>query len=135
MKPSFRYIKYLVTTLVWIITFLFSRESKLVPIKLEFPKPMFIGTPHNLKVKNLQKPLGKPRPAFLAPVGPKNIALGKPIYSSDDFPVIGEIEMITDGDKNADEGSFVELGPFLQDVTIDLEDNYKMFAFVFLHYH
>ena len=135
MKPSFRYIKYVVTTLVWIITFLFSQESKLVPIKLELPKPMFIGTPQNLNVKNLQKPLGKPRPAFLAPVGTKNVALGKTIYSSDDFPVIGEIEMITDGDKNAAEGSFVELGPFLQDVTIDLEENYKMFAIVFWHYH
>ena len=135
MKPSFRYIKYVVTTLVWIITFLFSQESKLVPIKLELPKPMFIGTPQNLNVKNLQKPLGKPRPAFLAPVGTKNIALGKTIYSSDDFPVIGEIEMITDGDKNAAEGSFIELGPFLQDVTIDLEENYKMFAIVFWHYH
>ena len=135
MKPSFRYIKYVVTTLVWIITFLFSQESKLVPIKLELPKPMFIGTPQNLNVKNLQKPLGKPRPAFLAPVGTKNVALGKTIYSSDDFPVIGEIEMITDGDKNAAEGSFIELGPFLQDVTIDLEENYKMFAIVFWHYH
>ena len=135
MKLSFRYIKYVVTTLVWIITFLFSQESKLVPIKLELPKPMFIGTPQNLNVKNLQKPLGKPRPAFLAPVGTKNIALGKTIYSSDDFPVIGEIEMITDGDKNAAEGSFIELGPFLQDVTIDLEENYKMFAIVFWHYH
>ena len=135
MKPSFRYIKYVVTTLVWIITFLFSQESKLVPIKLELPKPMFIGTPQNLNVKNLQKPLGKPRPAFLAPVGTKNVALGKTIYSSEDFPVIGEIEMITDGDKNAAEGSFVELGPFLQDVTIDLEGNYKMFAIVFWHYH
>ena len=135
MKPSFRYIKYVVTTLVWIITFLFSQESKLVPIKLELPKPMFIGTPQNLNVKNLQKPLGKPRPAFLAPVGTKNVALGKTIYSSEDFPVIGEIEMITDGDKNAAEGSFVELGPFLQDVTIDLEENYKMFAIVFWHYH
>ena len=135
MKPSFRYIKYVVTTLIWIMTFLFSKESKLVPIKLELPKPMFIGTPQNLNVKNLQKPLGKPRPAFLAPVGTKNIALGKTIYISDDFPVIGEIEMITDGDKNAAEGSFVELGPFLQDVTIDLEENYKMFAIVFWHYH
>ena len=135
MKPSFRYIKYVVTTLVWIITFLFSQESKLVPIKLELPKPMFIGTPQNLNVNNLQKPLGKPRPGFLAPVGTKNVALGKTIYSSEDFPVIGEIEMITDGDKNAAEGSFVELGPFLQDVTIDLEENYKMFAIVFWHYH
>ena len=135
MKPSFRYIKYVVTTLIWIMTFLFSQESKLVPIKLELPKPMFIGTPQNLNVKNLQKPLGKPRPAFLAPVGTKNVALGKTIYSSEDFPVIGEKEMITDGDKNAAEGSFVELGPFLQDVTIDLEENYKMFAIVFWHYH
>ena len=135
MKPSFRYIKYVVTTLIWIMTFLFSKESKLVPIKLELPKPMFIGTPQNLNVKNLQKLLGKPRPAFLAPVGTKNVALGKTIYSSDDFPVIGEIEMITDGDKNAAEGSFIELGPFLQDVTIDLEENYKMFAIVFWHYH
>ena len=135
MKPSFRYIKYVVTTLILIMTFLFSKESKLVPIKLELPKPMFIGTPQNLNVKNLQKPLGKPRPAFLAPVGTKNVALGKTIYSSEDFPVIGEIEMITDGDKNAAEGSFIELGPFLQDVTIDLEENYKMFAIVFWHYH
>ena len=57
------------------------------------------------------------------------------VYSSDDFPVIGEIEMITDGDKNAAEGSFVEFGPFLQDLTIDLEGNYKIFAIIFWHYH
>jgi hypothetical protein len=117
------------------VSLLFSQDSKLVSIKLELPKPMFIGTPQNLKVKNLQKPFGKPRPAFLAPAGTENVALGKTVYSSDDFPVIGEIEMITDGDKNAAEGSFVELGPFLQDITIDLGANYKMYAIVFWHYH
>ena len=79
--------------------------------------------------------MGKPRPAFLAPRGTENIALGKMVYSSDDFPVIGEIEMITDGDKNAAEGSFVEFGPFLQDLTIDLDGNYKIFAIIFWHYH
>ena len=135
MKPSFRYMKYVGTALIWITTFLYSKESKLLPIKLELPKPMFIGTPQNLNVKNLQKPLGKPRPAFLAPRGTENIALGKMVYSSDDFPVIGEIEMITDGDKNAAEGSFVEFGPFLQDLTIDLDGNYKIFAIIFWHYH
>jgi len=112
-----------------------SEETSLVPIKLKLPRPMFIGTPQNLNVMNLQKPLGKPRPAFLAPAGTENIALGKRIYSSDNFPVIGEIEMITDGDKNANEGSFVELGPFLQDITIDLGEKYKIFAIVFWHYH
>lgn len=117
------------------VVFAQNQNSSLEPIKLELPKPMFIGTPQNLKVKNLQKPLGKPRPAFLAPAGTENVALGKTVYSSDDFPVIGEVEMITDGDKNAAEGSFVELGPFLQDVTIDLGANYKMYAIVFWHYH
>ena len=135
MKLRKKNLKFILVTLLWMVTLLFSQDSKLVSIKLELPKPMFIGTPQNLKVKNLQKPLGKPRPAFLAPAGTENIALGKTVYSSDDFPVIGEIEMITDGDKNAAEGSFVELGPFLQDITIDLGVNYKMYAIVFWHYH
>lgn len=135
MKLRKKNLKFILVTLLWMVTLLFSQDSKLVSIKLELPKPMFIGTPQNLKVKNLQKPLGKPRPAFLAPAGTENVALGKTVYSSDDFPVIGEIEMITDGDKNAAEGSFVELGPFLQDITIDLGVNYKMYAIVFWHYH
>ena len=135
MKLRKKNLKFILVTLLWMVTLLFSQDSKLVSIKLELPKPMFIGTPQNLKVKNLQKPLGKPRPAFLAPAGTENVALGKTVYSSDDFPVIGEIEMITDGDKNAAEGSFVELGPFLQDITIDLGANYKMYAIVFWHYH
>ena len=135
MKLRKKNLKFILVTLLWMVTLLFSQDSKLVSIKLELPKPMFIGTPQNLKVKNLQKPLGKPRPAFLAPAGTENVALGKTVYSSDDFPVIGEIEMITDGDKNAAEGSFVELGPFLQDITIDLGANHKMYAIVFWHYH
>jgi hypothetical protein len=135
MKRKTKNFKLLLISIIWMVSLLFSQDGKLVSIKLELPKPMFIGTPQNLKVKNLQKPLGKPRPAFLAPPGTKNIALGKTVYSSDDFPVIGEVEMITDGDKNAAEGSFVELGPFLQDVTIDLGTNYKMYAIVFWHFH
>ena len=135
MKLRKKNLKFILVTLLWMVLLLFSQDSKLVSIKLELPKPMFIGTPQNLKVKNLQKPLGKPRPAFLAPAGTENVALGKTVYSSDDFPVIGEIEMITDGDKNAAEGSFVELGPFLQEITIDLGVNYKMYAIVFWHYH
>ena len=37
------------------------------------------------------------------------IALGKPIASSDDFPIIGELEQVTDGDKNAADGSYVDM--------------------------
>ena len=108
---------------------------KLEPIPIKLPKPMFIGTPQNLGVEKLEKPLGKPRPPFLAPAGTKNVALGKPVSSTDDEPVIGEIEMITDGDKEAMDGSFVELGPFEQHVTIDLGAKHEIYATVMWHFH
>ncbi len=109
--------------------------SELVPIDIELPKPMFVGTPQPARVPNLEKPLGKLRPPFLAPPGTKNVALGKPITASDEEPIIGEIEMITDSDKEAADGSYVELGPFLQHVTIDLEAQYEIYAIVVWHYH
>lgn len=107
----------------------------LVPIDIKLPKPMFVGTPQDTKVPNLEKPLGKARPPFLAPEGTKNVALGKPIASSDEEPIIGEIEMITDGDKEAADGSYVELGPFVHHVTIDLEATNEIYAIVAWHYH
>jgi hypothetical protein len=107
----------------------------LVPIDIKLPKPMFVGTPQDTKVPNLEKPLGKARPPFLAPDGTKNVALGKPIASSDEEPIIGEIEMITDGDKEAADGSYVELGPFVHHVTIDLEAMYEIYAIVVWHFH
>jgi hypothetical protein len=110
-------------------------ESELVPIEIKLPKPMFIGTPQDTRVPNLEKPLGKSRPPFLAPVGTKNVALGKPVSSSDELPIIGEIDYITDGDKEAADGSYVELGPFLQHVTIDLEAMHEIYAIVMWHYH
>jgi len=108
---------------------------ELVPIELELPRPMFIGTPQNLDVKNLEKPLGKSRPPFYAPAGTENVALGKPVSSTDEDPIIGEIEMITDGDKEAMDGSYVELGPLKQSVTVDLGDTFNVYAIVLWHYH
>lgn len=109
--------------------------QKLVPIDIKLPKPMFIGTPQNLQVPNLEKPLGKPRPPFLAPEGTKNVAAGLVPKSTDEEPIIGEIEMITDGDKEATEGSYVELGPFQQYITFDLGAAYNLYAIVFWHFH
>jgi hypothetical protein len=109
--------------------------AKLVPLEIKLPKPMFVGTPGNLQVPNLEKPLGGPRPPFLAPEGTKNVALKKPVTSSDEQPIIGELSMVTDGDKEASDGSYVELGPFLQNVTIDLNAKYNIYAIVVWHYH
>ena len=109
--------------------------AEMVPIEIVLPKPMFVGTPQDTKVPNLEKPLGKARPPFLAPAGTTNVALEKPVASSDEEPIIGEIEMITDGDKEAADGSYVELGPFVQHVTIDLEAMHEIYAIVIWHYH
>ena len=113
----------------------YGQDTELVPLDLKLPKAMFIGTPQNMQVPNLEKPLGKPRPVFLAPAGTKNVALNKSISCTDDEPIIGEIEMITDGDKEAGDGSFVELGPFTQHATVDLEAKYTMYAIVVWHFH
>ncbi|MFH1718159.1 MAG: hypothetical protein ABIF19_12470 [Planctomycetota bacterium] len=107
----------------------------LVPVDIKLPKPMFVGTPQDTKVPNLEKPLGKPRPPFLAPAGTANVAAGKPVSSSDEEPIIGEIDYITDGDMEAADGSYVELGPFVQHVTIDLEAMYDIYAILVWHYH
>jgi len=109
--------------------------GKLVPIKIDLPKPMFVGTPQETKVEFLEPPLGKARPDFLAPEGTVLLSKGKPISASDEEPIIGEIEMITDGDKEAADGSYVELGPFAQYVTIDLEKQSELYAIVVWHYH
>ena len=112
-----------------------TNAQELVPLDIKLPKPMFIGTPQNMMVPNLEKPLGKPRPPFLAPAGTENVAAEKSVSSTDEEPVIGEIEMITDGDKEALEGSFVELGPFTQNITVDLGKKQNIYAVVIWHYH
>ena len=112
-----------------------AHPQELEAIEIQLPKPMFVGTPQNFRVPNLEKPLGKPRPPFLAPAGTTNVALGKPVSSSDEEPIIGELELITDDDKEAVDGSYVELGPFRQHVTIDLEGRHTIYAILMWHYH
>jgi hypothetical protein len=112
-----------------------SSGQSMEPLDIELPKPMFIGTPQNLNVPNLEKPLGKPRPPFMAPAGAENVSFEQPVSSTDEEPVIGEIEMITDGDKEAGDGSYVELGPFMQHITIDLGEKHEMYAVILWHFH
>ncbi len=112
-----------------------NETSSMEPLEISLPKPMFIGTPQNIRVPNLEKPSKNPRPSFMAPKGTENVALNKMVMSSDEEPIIGEIEMITDGDKSGQDGSYVEMGPFLQNVTIDLEQEYEIYAIVVWHFH
>jgi len=111
-------------------------SGDLVPIPLVLPKPQFVGTPENLSgVENLEKPLGKARPPFYAPAGTTNIALNKPVTGSEEDPIMGALEMVVDGDKEASDGSVIELGPFKQWVQIDLGQTSDIYAVVVWHYH
>jgi len=107
---------------------------RLVPMEIRLPRPMFAGTPQDTRTPNLERPRGGLRPPFLAPAGTTNVALGKPVSSSEE-PVIGSLDAITDGDKEAAEGSFVELSPGPQHVTIDLQERCDIYAVVVWHYH
>ncbi len=108
--------------------------QKLEPIPLILPQPLFEGTPQNLRVPNLEKPRYKAREPFLAPAGVKNIARRKSVTSGEE-PVMGDLSQITDGDKEAEEGSYVTLGPGKQYVSVDLGAMNEIFAVVFWHFH
>jgi hypothetical protein len=108
----------------------------MVPLAIAYPKPLFEGTPKNIKPHPyLEKYVDAPRPPFLVPEGTVNLALGKPVTSSDNEPIIGELKMVTDGDKEATDGSFVELGPAKQWVQIDLKGPCAIYAILVWHYH
>ena len=108
---------------------------KLVPIDIKLPKPIFQTGPHYIDVPNLEKPSGKPRPPFMAPVGAKNVALGKLAFSTDNESLIGSIEKVTDGRKEERDNNLIELRPGLQSITVDLGDSYNIYAIVIWHYH
>jgi hypothetical protein len=104
-------------------------------LKLTLPKPMFIGTPTNIKSPNLEPVTGKSRGPFMVPQGTKLLSLKRPVTSSDRQPVIGELEMVTDGEKEGGDGYFVEIGPGKQWMQINLGARYAINAILAWHYH
>jgi hypothetical protein len=113
-----------------------AEAEKQVPLKLVTPKAMFIGTPKNIKAApTLEVYSEKPRPDFLAPEGVKNLALNKKVTSSDAAPIVGELTLVTDGDKDGSDGSYVELAPDKQWIQIDLEKAADIYAILVWHFH
>ena len=78
---------------------------------------------------------GKQRGPFLVPKGTVLLSLKKKVTSSDSQPVIGQLDMITDGEKGGGDGFFVELGPMPQWVQIDLGASRPLHAILMWHYH
>ncbi len=103
-------------------------------IELEYPAPFLSGTPVPIVLPNLESSDAAP-PTVLAPAGVENIAYEKEVTSSDDFPIIGELELVTDGDKESEEGYFVELAQGPQWIQIDLEEEATIYGIGLWHFH
>ena len=105
----------------------------MVPLKTDLPKPMFVGTPAPVTIAT--EPKIQKWPDFKVPAGTVNLAKGKKVTSSDKDPVVGTLDLVTDGDKKGDEGSWIELAPGKQWVQIDLEKDASIYAVTLWHYH
>lgn len=106
-----------------------------VALKTEFPPPLMIGTPVAVKLPNLEKSEPGKKQEFMVPAGTTNLALKKPVTASDSEPLLGSLELLTDGDKSGDEGCFTEFGPNKQWVQIDLGAKSDIYALWVWHFH
>ncbi|WOO40191.1 hypothetical protein [Rubellicoccus peritrichatus] len=111
-----------------------SSGSGTMVLKTEIPPEQIEGTPMPVKIPNLEAAPGT-TPTINVPEGTVLLSKGKPVTGSDDFPIVGELAYITDGDKLAGEGYFVELMDGLQWVQIDLGQPSTIYAIWLWHYH
>jgi len=127
--------KVVVFTAVSFFTLAIALAEDLVPLKTELPKPVFVGTPVPFKVPNLEPPIKGKRPDFMVPSGTANLSLKKTVTGSDPEPINGSYDLVTDGDKAGDEGSYVEMKPGKQWVQIDLGQAANIYAVLAWHFH
>lgn len=105
-----------------------------VLLTTDIPPELIEGTPAPMNAPNLvQAPTVAP--TLRVPEGTVLLSANKPVTGSDDFPIIGELAYITDGDKKAGEGYYVELMDGLQWVQIDLGQSAAIHGVWIWHYH
>jgi len=110
--------------------------EELKPLLIKLPAAVFVGTPTDApKDTTVEKPSGKPRPPLMVPPGVTNLALHKPVTSSDTNRASDELVKVTDGDKEAGTQSEVLLHKGPQWVQIDLGNRYEIYAIVVWHAH
>ncbi len=103
------------------------QAEDLVPLKIKLPAPAFVGTPSDSPDSpTVEKPSGVPRPLLMVPPGVRNVALKKPVTTSDTNQVPENLVKITDGDKEASEEGTVLLRKGVQWVQIDLGSPYEI---------
>jgi hypothetical protein len=107
----------------------------LVDIDIKLPKRTFGGTPLDYMGENLEERVYTLRPPFKAPAGTTNVALGKTVTSSAEATIFGDLSQLTDGNKEAEDTSLVDIEGPVQWVQVDLGKNYAIYAIVLWHFH
>ena len=109
---------------------------ELAPLPIKLPLPTLQPTPSELpEGPMIEKISDKPRPAFMAPKGARNVALGKKVTCSVEKLYSGTLPQITDGKKDAYDDQVVEFRKGTQWVQIDLEKECPVYAIVLWHDH
>jgi len=127
-----------VTAFVLAFLTLAAAGEVLAPLKLELPYPVTCRHFHRYKLPphmESSENRKRIRPPFLAPEGTRVVSRNKPVTSGDSEPIVGELDMVTDGDKRGSAACYVELGPHQQWVQIDLEEVHAIHAILLWHYH
>ena len=105
---------------------------KMIPLKLELPPYGACHLPRIVSAPNLESKLNCLGLDVMIPEDATNIALRKPVTSSEKFPLLGGIEMVTDGAKEGHK--YVELSGGLQWVQIDFEKQCEIYAVALWHW-
>ena len=106
-----------------------------ITIKPEMPKPLFVGTP--LPKENPPPNLDTstvPTLEVKVPEGVTLLSKGKTVTSNDSAP-IGDLTLATDGDKQGDDGYFVDLMPGKAWIQIDLGEPKEIWLLWVWHFH
>ena len=67
----------------------------LAELKIELPKPLFVGTPKNIVSENMEAPAGSARKPLLVPEGVVLLSRDKAVASSDEEPIVGDAALLT----------------------------------------
>lgn len=71
-----------------------------ITLAIENPRELIEGTEKPMHIPNLVQ-VPEKAPEFLVPEGASLLSKGKPVTSSDDAPIIGDLEFITVGGWNS----------------------------------
>ncbi len=103
-------------------------------LETSFPPELIEGTPKPINVPHLEQAPTQ-APEFYVPKGTVLLSAGRSVTGSDKDPIIGRLDMITDGEKDAGEGYHVEMAEGPQWVQIDLGKSADIYAIWIWHFH